>query len=46
MAETPKFKVILVGDIVVGKTSIIKRYNTNLYDDSYQVGIYTDYCRN
>jgi len=32
-------KIVFVGDVAVGKTSIINRFNDNIYNDTYDVTI-------
>ncbi|KAH7827458.1 Rab32B2 [Monocercomonoides exilis] len=38
------FKVLVVGDYAVGKTSLIKRYVSNVFNTNYKLTIGVDYC--
>eukprot|EP01065_Artemidia_motanka_P024930 TRINITY_DN29860_c0_g1_i1.p1 TRINITY_DN29860_c0_g1~~TRINITY_DN29860_c0_g1_i1.p1 ORF type:complete len:240 (+),score=72.66 TRINITY_DN29860_c0_g1_i1:55-720(+) len=38
------YKVLVVGDYAVGKTSIIKRYTTGEYSGHYRITIGVDFC--
>lgn len=35
-----RYKIVFVGDISVGKTSIIHRFNDNKFKDTYEVRIF------
>ncbi|MFW9878652.1 MAG: hypothetical protein ACFFG0_36695, partial [Candidatus Thorarchaeota archaeon] len=35
MSEAFKFKIVIVGDAAVGKTSLIKRYTTDSFEKDY-----------
>ena len=37
------FKVLLVGDIAVGKSSIFNRFGTNIFEESYKSTIGVDF---
>lgn len=41
--KTPEFKIILVGDAAVGKTSIIMRFQHNIFMEEYQNTITASY---
>lgn len=38
-----KFNVLILGNAAVGKTSIIKAYTTQAFDESHQVTLGLDY---
>jgi GTPase SAR1 family protein len=38
------FKVVLIGDKSVGKTSIVKRYTDNIFQDSMESTIGAQFC--
>lgn len=39
--QIPKHKVVLIGDVAVGKTSIIRRFISQNYEDNYVVNLYS-----
>ena len=43
-ANSLNLKLIVVGDVGVGKTCIIRRYTQNLYSDNYKATIGVDFA--
>ncbi len=45
MSDAFKFKIIVVGDAAVGKTSLIKRYMTNTFEKDYKATLGMQFSR-
>ena len=41
--DAVKYKIVFVGDVAVGKTSLMKRIITNKYDETYEPSIGIDF---
>jgi Ras-related protein Rab-32 len=44
MSQSQLFKIIVVGDYAVGKTTLIRKYTTGVFTDSYKITIGVDFC--